>query len=301
MKHIHTITLSNINIYIFKIIPVLAVLLFCGCEKEVPEVEKPLYPTVGAINARFTVGDSVTVVFAQGNLQYQANTHQWRFANNQYDVIGNANEQIDTTYSGWIDLFGWGTSGYEGLMPYSTDDTSSHYVPGETDIAGTDYDWGQHNAITNGGNQTGQWRTLTYKEWQHLLRFREGASLRWAMATIQSVGPDRTDMVGLVFLPDKWELPSNVSFQPGRTDGFQTNVYTVGDWNLMQSAGAVFLPAGGYRDGTSVSLVGSYGCYWTSTTYTDDSAYELYYQSTGLAFYTTARAIGHSVRLVMDK
>ncbi len=276
-------------------------MIFCSCEPEEVVVEQPLYPTVGAINARYTVADSVTVVFAQGNLQYQATTHQWRFASNQYDVVGTGNVLIDTTNSGWIDLFGWGTSGYNDLMPYTTDDTSTHYARGLADIAGTEYDWGQRNAISNGGNQAGLWRTMTHQEWQHVLYFREGASLRRALATIAHVGPAGSDMAGLVLLPDKWELPAGVSFQPGSIEGFETNVYTAGDWNLMQSAGAVFLPAAGYRDGTEVSLVGTYGCYWTSSSYKDNSAYELYFQNTGMDFYTTARAIGHSVRLVRER
>jgi hypothetical protein len=291
--------MKHILLYVF--LPILSVLMLCGCEPEVPEVEQPLYPTVGAINARFSVGDSVTVVFSQGNLQYQATTHLWRFANNQYDVIGTGNVLIDTTNSSWIDLFGWGTSGYNDLMPYATDDTNTHYATGENDIAGTEYDWGQHNAISNGGNKVGEWRTLTYQEWQHLLYYRRSASLLRSMATIERVGPAGSDMGGIVLLPDKWELPTGVTFKPGSTEGFQTNVYTAGDWNLMQSAGAVFLPAGGYRDGTNVNLVGTYGCYWTSTCYTDDSAYELYFQSSGYDFYTTARASGHCVRLVMNK
>ena len=120
-----------------------------------PEVEQPLYPTVGAINARFSVGDSVTVVFSQGNLQYQATTHLWRFANNQYDVIGTGNVLIDTTNSSWIDLLAGALRAITTLMPYSTEDTSSHYAPGEMDIAGTEYDWGVHNAISNGGNKGG--------------------------------------------------------------------------------------------------------------------------------------------------
>jgi len=49
----------------------------------------------------------------KGNLQYQATTKTWRFADQQYHVIGMDNEKISETYSGWIDLFGWGTSGYD--------------------------------------------------------------------------------------------------------------------------------------------------------------------------------------------
>ena len=286
---------------LLRLLPLVAATVLTACGGNEVGGEQPLYPTTGAINARFSVDENVTVIFSQGNLQYQASTQKWRFANNQYDVIGVANQMIDTTYNGWIDLFGWGTSGYEGLMPYSTEDTSLHYVPAQMDISETEYDWGVHNAISNGGNAVGQWRTLTLKEWQHLLFFREGASLRRALATIEHVGPSGSDMVGMVLLPDKWELPSQVSFTPGSVNGFQTNVFNAGDWNLMQNAGAVFLPAGGYRNITQIELVGSYGCYWTSSFYTDDSAYELYFQPSGWDFYTTARSIGHSVRLVMNK
>ena len=62
---------------------------------------------VGAINGLFTINSSGDqVYFSQGNLQYQASTDTWRFAENQYDIIGNANSNISPTYDGWIDLFG---------------------------------------------------------------------------------------------------------------------------------------------------------------------------------------------------
>ena len=111
-------------------------LLLTACVKEIEEVEKPLYPTVGAINARYSVSDSVTVVFAKGNLQYQAVTNTWRFAENQYDVIGEENALVDTFYNGWIDLFGWGTSGFDSLMPYSFNDTNRDF-PADTKPLGT--------------------------------------------------------------------------------------------------------------------------------------------------------------------
>lgn len=280
---------------------VLIPLLLIACEKEVVEVEKPLYPTEGAINARFSVGDTTTVVFAQGNLQYQASTHTWRFASNQYDIIGISNEQIDTTYNGWIDLFGWGTSGYQDLMPYTTVDTSTRYATGEYDIANTEYDWGQHNPISNAGRKAGQWRTLTIDEWNYLFKFRERANLLRGLGMIQNVGPGGSDMPGLILLPDKWELPEGCSFTNGLADGFATNIYTVADWNRMQGAGAVFLPAGGYRDNHQVTLVGEYGCYWTSSYYSAETAYELYILPDRYALDVAARANGHHVRLVQNK
>lgn len=276
-------------------------LLLTACVKENPEVEKPLYPTVGAINARYSVSDSVTVVFAKGNLQYQALTNTWRFAECQYDVIGEGNAQIDTSYNGWIDLFGWGTSGHEGLMPYMDTNSNFLYVSGQHDIEGTNYDWGLNNAVSNAGNRAGEWRTLSYDEWHYVIAYRESASVKRGLATIKNIHGEGYDMVGYVLLPDKWELPEGCSFSPGVTEGFDANIYEIAQWNRMEVAGAVFLPAGGYRDKNKVSLVGEYGCYWSTTSYSDETAYELYFMDRRAELTPAARANGHNVRLVQEK
>lgn len=272
--------------------------LLASCNDEPAVVERPLYPTEGAINARYSIGDEVTVVFAKGNLQYQASTRTWRFANNQYDVVGEGNHLADTTYPGWIDLFGWGTSGYNGLMPYTITDSGELYAFGRYDITDSHYDWGLFNPISNGGNVSGRWRTMTYDEWQYLLRFRTDANKKKALATIENVRADGSSMHGMLLLPDKWELPDGCTFQFGTKNGFGTNIYSAAQWNRMEGAGAVFLPAGGERDGSEVSMVGDYGCYWTTDGYTLSSAYELYFLTSGYAFYPTDRSAGHSVRLV---
>lgn len=277
------------------------VLALAACKNEESEPERPFYPTEGAINARYTVGDNVTVVFAKGNLQYQASTQTWRFASDQFDYIGLGNDAIAADNQDWIDLFGWGTSGYAGVMPYAATDTNRYYVPVETDINGTNYDWGQFNPIANGGRTAGQWRTLSRKEWNYLLSLRESASVKKGEATILNVDGQGKNAYGVVLLPDKWQLPENCKFQYGRENGFGTNVYTVGEWNLMEHGGAVFLPAAGYRDGTSTSLVGEYGCYWTATYFGDEIAYDFYFQDGDYAISTAARSNGHSVRLVQNK
>lgn len=276
-------------------------LLLTACVKEPQEVEKPLYPTVGAINARYSVNDSVTVVFAKGNLQYQASTQTWRFAEAQYDVVGSSNEMADTLYAGWIDLFGWGTSGCDSLMPYSVSDTNTQYVTGERNITGTNYDWGLFNPISGAGNKAGMWRTLSYNEWSYLLRYRESASVKRGLATIENAAGEGCDMVGLMLLPDKWELPAGCSFSAGVDKGFGTNRYDMAQWHRMEGNGAVFLPAGGYRDGRRVSLVGEYGCYWTTDCYAEETAYELYFMDGRSDMTPSARANGHNVRLVMEK
>ena len=56
----------------------------------------------GAIKAAFSVSADKQIYFSQGNLQYQASTGTWRFAEHQYDMIGSDNSNISSSYSGWI-------------------------------------------------------------------------------------------------------------------------------------------------------------------------------------------------------
>jgi hypothetical protein len=61
----------------------------------------------------FSVGEDKQMLFSPGNLQYRPSTNTWRFAEQQYDAMGVRNQFIAPDYTGWIDLFGWGTSGYD--------------------------------------------------------------------------------------------------------------------------------------------------------------------------------------------
>ena len=255
----------------------------------------------GAIKATFSVSADKKVYFSKGNLQYQASTGTWRFAENQYDMIGEDNSNISSTYSGWIDLFGWGTSGYNGKNPYMTSTTSTDYGDGENDIAGTNYDWGVYNAISNGGNQARQWRTLTNNEWRYLINSRDNASSKYGVATVNNVN-------GLVLLPDSWTLPNGVTFTSGvandrGTEYYKTvNNYSAEEWAKMEANGAVFLPATGYRSGTDVLSVGSSGTCLSSSAYVGDSAFTLFFYSSSVNAGSSycSRSQGRSVRLVQD-
>ena len=246
----------------------------------------------GTIKAAFSISDSKQIYFSQGNLQYQASTGTWRFAEHQYDLIGSDNSNISSSYSGWIDLFGWGTSGYNGKNPYMTSTSYSDYGDGSNDIAGTNYDWGVYNKIFNGGNQVGMWRTLTNSEWDYLIYGRAQASRLWGQGRVSNVN-------GLILLPDGWEMPSSVKFTSIPHD-YSTNVYSLDEWSVMESYGAVFLPAAGYRYWTEVDNVGSGGDYWSSSTYNDYAANLLYFASFDVGASFNERYHGHSVRLVHD-
>ncbi|MCQ2232869.1 MAG: hypothetical protein MJZ30_13585 [Paludibacteraceae bacterium] len=246
----------------------------------------------GKLRGRFSVSATKQVSFSMGNLQYQASTKTWRFAENQYDVIGTKNENISSTYSGWIDLFGWGTSGYNSRYPYMTSTDYSDYGNGIYDISGTNYDWGVYNAISNGDNKAGMWRTLTKSEWEYLFDTRTNAENLRGLATVNG-------QTGYILLPDGWSMPSGLTFTANFGD-YTTNSYSASEWSKMEAAGAVFLPAAGYRYGASVSDVGSYGGYWSSTYYSYRFAYGFNFSSSvGTRNYNN-RYFGNSVRLVQE-
>ena len=91
-------------------------LLWFSCHKE---EETETIPPEGALTHAFSVSSTKKVYFAKGNLQYRASTDTWRFAENQWDTIGSANMNRSSTYDGWIDLFYYGTSGYNNCFPYN--------------------------------------------------------------------------------------------------------------------------------------------------------------------------------------
>ena len=248
---------------------------------------------ISSSNGVFSVSSNSKVCFSQGNLQYQASTKTWRFAEHQWDMIGDANKNISSSYSGWIDLFGWGTSGYNGKNPWMTSTTSTGYGNGERDIAGTNYDWGVNNTISNGEGKS--WRTLTIDEWVYVFDKRSTSSgIRYAKATVNGVN-------GVILLPDNWSSSNYSLSNTNKKDaGFSSNRISQSDWtNKFEANGAVFLPAAGWRIGTSVYYVGSGGYYWSASYKDSDGAYYVYFYESGLnAGNWDYRDDGQSVRLV---
>ena len=273
----------------------------------------------GAINGKFTINDNGDqVYFSQGNLQYQASTNTWKFADNQYDYLGEANNNISPTNDGWIDLFGWGTSGYHdesdpynvNYQPWSTSTSqvnSSYnyfgYGPStnmtDPDLTGTsaNYDWGVYNPISNGSNTTNQWRTLGHSEWVCLFIHRTTISgIRYAKANVSGVN-------GVIPLPDDWSTDTYSLNDPNDSEGsFSSNVLTASQWVTLESAGAVFLPAAGYRHetyfGYDVGSEGSGGYYWSASEGDSDSAGSMRFYDWSVNMSGRLRFYGFSVRLV---
>ena len=265
------------------------------------------YPE-GAVHGVFTVGQGKQVYFSNGNLQYQASTGTtgtWRFAENQWDfvggttvpgtVTGSSNNRIGRNdYTGWIDLFGWGTSGYNGYQPIRSANDNTLYpdLPG---LVGpnANYDWGHFNPIANGGNQAHLWRTLTMQEWRYLLETRtfagdhSGEGYSYKLVTL-NVSNSRS-VRGILLFPDGYSDQSQVANTTNNT------ITTIPD-------NCVFLPSqGGYRQGQSESAnYYNQGFYWTATCYSGANIYYINISGTGVTLSSIAKSTGLSVRLVQN-
>ena len=241
---------------------------------------------VGALKGKFTINSGGgKVYFSQGNLQYQASTDTWRFAPNQYDMIGSDNANISDSYTGWIDLLGWGT----GNNPTNSSTNSGDYS--------TFTDWGT-NAISNGGNTANMWHTLTKDEWVYLFNTRSTTSgVRFAKAKVN-------DVCGIILLPDDWSTSYYTLYSTNTNSAnYTSNVISLSDWtSSLEPNGAVFLPAGGSRGGTNVGGVGLWGDYWSSTPSNSNDAYYLYLYTDALNPASITGCFGgRSVRLVYEK
>ncbi len=253
------------------------------------EPEEPTTPSTGI--GVFSVAEGKTVTFSKGNLQYHPANDEWRFALDQTDYIGDANNNISVDYNGWIDMFGWGT----GDCPTKTSTSYDNYQ--------TFVDWGT-NKIGNDTPNT--WRTLSEDEWKYIFYGRTNAQSLFALGCVHGIN-------GVIILPDNWNTPEGIDFVASTAKGlywdiwyyynksannFQHNYYTFVEWLNMERAGAVFLPACGYRSGKVTYFSRVHGHYWNDGSSSNNG---VYFDETSLyPFYGFNRIYARSVRLVRD-
>ena len=280
------------------------------------------YPVGSVEGGVFTVGlvegFPKKVFFSKGNLQYQASSGTWRFAEHQYTYIGNAagNNTAATdrpTQVHWIDLFGWGTSGvnpnadgevdpyYVNYQPWATSTATVNgtyntygYGPsvnrpsmnaaGENErnlLVSNGSDWGC-NAISNGGNARNYgWRTLTQAEWQYLLNTRKVNGKTGNGGTYLQTTLDN-GIKGVIIFHDNYV---------GSTSGL-TEI----------PEGCLFLPCCGKFSGSNYQDQYA-GFYWSSTSYSAKDTYNLYLPNYNgiVPGFKHGRFLRSSVRLVYDK
>lgn len=265
-----------------------------------------LVPPFGAINGLFSVGEDRQVWFSVGNLRYNAAIHEWGFAEEQFHYEGDGNAFISENYAGWIDLFGWGTSGFDHgavcYQPWSTEvDHTLYFAYGNAEYNLNDQtgqaDWGYGVFTEEGDEQIHPWRTLTIEEWDYLFRGRNTASgIRFVKANVEG-------MNGVLLLPDDWSssiyVLNNIN-QDGAS--FTSNTISHAAFIAhLEPNGAVFLPAAGRRSDTDTDELGACGYYWSATAASERRSLSVMFDVDLIDVGTTLnRSKGYSVRLVRD-
>ena len=161
-------------------------------------------------------------------------------------------------------------------------------------------DWGVYNVISNGGNVPNQWRTLSFSEWCYVFLYRSTSSnIRYASAKVNGIN-------GLILLPDSWsESIYSLNYTNNHNAPYTTNEISLSDWEILGANGAVFLPASGYRMGTTVANPGLDVYYWSTSSqhsYNGYHAMALVFPTDYFLDYRISfeRNYGHSVRMVRD-
>ena len=263
-----------------------------------------------AINGTFSVAADKQVYFSQGNLQYTQSTATWAFAEHQYDMIGTDNvtggtvshdakggdEVFGEALADKIDLFGW--SGSTAAAQWGVGITNN-----SADYSGDFVDWGSN---TIGTDAPDTWRTLTRDEWKYVLSKRPDASTKRGVARINLSNDGSVYANGLILLPDTWTAPAGITFKSGVASERSVQAYadyqtfTLSEWQQLESAGAVFLPAAGMRSTKQVLYAHRTVTLWTAKDYDATYVYQVDADSWSIGTYLSERCYGRTVRLVQD-
>ena len=259
-------------------------------------------PNTAPLAGEFTVGPTTTdkVRFSKGNL-YAKNegtagspAWNWHFYDEQYkyNSLSTSSSRTANANDTEIDLFTWGYNAEKSIIPNGI--TSDNVSVSDGNNLSQEQDWGSQ--IGDGST----WRTLTTEEWQYLFETRTDASNKVGFATVGGVE-------GIIILPDTFTDPmknnGSAAFVPKSTTEWTANVYTIGgNWEAMETAGAVFLPAAGSRYGLDVEYVGVSGIYWSSTAIDETYAYCVCFDSSDVipVYDENYRDCGFSVRLITE-
>lgn len=223
------------------------------------------------LGGEFSVASGKKVRFTRGNLYYEGSS---KVEQHQYDF--NSASYSSTVH---VSHFMWCNNIKDAMRQlYST--AMDGQSPFFTEVDG----------FTVNGFSANQCRTLTTEEWQYLFGDNDVRRGKYKLE-VTVCGKDNC----IVLLPDDWS---------GDANDLESNYDYVG-WKHMEEAGAVCLPAAGYRTGnvgdTVIHNVGSNGYYWSSTPYGSLIAYDLNFNSGNVnPAYDYVRSRACAVRLVTE-
>ena len=251
------------------------------CEDDV--YSSPIRLSSGVMSAKFkknlildgvfSVSDGKKVHFTRGNLYFDGSSkveqHQYDFNSANY-----TKPSAHVSHFMWCDNIANATSqiynsSWDGSTTFFTED-----------------------GFTVNGFSKNQCRTLTIAEWQYLFSFfYYDNDVRRGKYKCGITVCGKSNCV--VLLPDNW------------TGDTIESSYDYAGWKHLEAAGAVCLPAAGYRDGArgfaNINDADSFGFYWSASTQSGNNAFKLYCNSDDVyPFNTDQRGCGYCVRLVTE-
>ena len=149
----------------------------------------------------------------------------------------------------------------------------------------------------------------TADEWWYLFRLRPNAEKLFAHACINGTN-------GVLLLPDNWQTPDGIDLTPSvemgmewkdgtyshqnnNFNGYEKNKYNTAQWETLEFAGAVFLPAAGGAE-VQVEYVNKGGCYWSSTGAGGEASYLVFRPDALLPTHLYSADIYNSIRPVRE-
>ena len=257
-------------------------------------ISSDLIPGLFTVNA-----DGKQVFFSKGNLYCSGaefnddgtvksmTNARWGFEANQYKTTPNDNRD-----NNHISHFMWCCTAEKAIaLKYDSKVIGPFFA--------------EKNFTVNGAST---WLTLTggdKGEWKYLINKNNecGGTVRSGKYKCGVKVCDSENC--LILLPDDWKWGEN---GVGNDWLGEYSESTTVKWSTMENAGAVCLPADGYRDGdlaqtnpAPIYNVGYFGYYWSSTRYGGNDAYNLYIsKNTAMPNILKSRSYAWSVRLVTE-
>lgn len=272
---------------------------------------KAIYRNNSVLPGIFTVNESdKKVQFSKGNLYFNGGydgSNKYCLEKKQYDVppLTIKTDLMNETES-HVGHFYWSSNAERArsLSNYSDADASE----GDEFFA--------NHPDSFEVNRLKGWSVLTGNpggEWEYLLNTRKtiyGTGIlsennrRYAAVKVNSIN-------GLLIFPDEFSWPAGAGDEPQTFNTFSNDWnglnYTETQFAALQTAGCVFLPVAGYREGNpqysetmSVNQPVALGCYWSASPINYSLAYVLVFQKDEVSLFGLPRFQAYAVRLVTE-
>lgn len=256
-------------------------------------------------------------------------------AANKNVVWSSSNEDVAPVKNGRVDAYGYGTatitceaadgSGVKATCIVQIVDPNTYVdlgLPSGTlwatcNIGATspeDYGdyfaWGETEGY-NDGKTIFNWSTYKWCEGSEytMTKYCTKSSYGYNGFTDDKTELDPEDDAAYVNWGPAWRMPSEEQFSELINSSYTTTEWTTQNGvygrkiTSKENGNSIFLPAAGYRTGSSLLYAGSWGLYWSRTLYSGNpgSARYLSFNSSGVSMYGDNRYGGRSVRPVRSQ